>query len=89
MKCPTPCDDDCEAACHEAHLAPRLRDHDPDECRRRMDFYEDDEPLDAVIAAFERGERGVTAPPADPLAWLPGYVFPAGSNRALGEVRRS
>ncbi len=27
------------------------------------DFYEDDEPLEKIVAAFERGERGVTAPP--------------------------
>lgn len=34
-------------------------DFDPNE-----DFYEDDEPLDAVLDAFERGVKGVTAPPA-------------------------
>jgi hypothetical protein len=27
------------------------------------DFYEDDEPLEDVRAAFEAGERGTTAPP--------------------------
>lgn len=27
------------------------------------DFYEEDEPLEDLIAAFERGEKGVTAPP--------------------------
>jgi hypothetical protein len=26
-------------------------------------FYEDDEPLEKVIAAFEHGQHGVTAPP--------------------------
>lgn len=28
-----------------------------------MDFYEDDEPVEEVVAAFERGEKIVTAPP--------------------------
>jgi hypothetical protein len=27
------------------------------------DFYEDDEPLEEIVAAFERGEKGLTAPP--------------------------
>jgi hypothetical protein len=27
------------------------------------DFYEDDEPLEKIVSAFERGEHGVTAPP--------------------------
>lgn len=27
------------------------------------DFYEDDEPLEKVVAAFEHGHHGVTAPP--------------------------
>jgi hypothetical protein len=27
------------------------------------DFYEDDEPLEKVIAAFEHGHHGVTVPP--------------------------
>jgi hypothetical protein len=27
------------------------------------DFYEDDEPLEKIVAAFEHGEHGVTAPP--------------------------
>ena len=31
-------------------------DFDPDE-----DFYEEDEPLDEVLAAYERGTKGVTA----------------------------
>jgi hypothetical protein len=26
------------------------------------DFYEDDEPLEKIVAAFEHGEHGVTAP---------------------------
>lgn len=27
------------------------------------DFYEEDEPLEKIVAAFERGEKGVTRPP--------------------------
>jgi hypothetical protein len=27
------------------------------------DFYEDDEPVEAVLAAFNAGEKGLTAPP--------------------------
>ncbi len=27
------------------------------------DFYEEDEPLEKIVAAFEHGEHGVTAPP--------------------------
>lgn len=30
--CPTPCDDDCEALCHEGHQVPFKRTHDPEEC---------------------------------------------------------
>lgn len=34
-------------------------DFDPDE-----DFYEDDEPLEAILDAFKHGIKGVTAKPA-------------------------
>lgn len=27
------------------------------------DFYEDDEPIEDVLAAFDAGEKGLTAPP--------------------------
>ncbi|MFC3454034.1 hypothetical protein [Amycolatopsis speibonae] len=30
--CPTPCDDDCESPCHEAHAVPWKRHHDVTEC---------------------------------------------------------
>jgi hypothetical protein len=30
---------------------------------RRGDFYEDDEPIEEVVAAFDSGEPVVTAPP--------------------------
>jgi hypothetical protein len=34
---------------------------DPDTCvDARGDFYEDDEPVEKIVAAFERGEHGVT-----------------------------
>jgi hypothetical protein len=31
-ECPTPCDDDCDAPCHEAHEVKWKRDHEPEEC---------------------------------------------------------
>ena len=31
--CPTECDDDCDAPCHEAHKPTWKRDHDPATCR--------------------------------------------------------
>lgn len=30
--CPTECDDDCDAPCHEAHYVPWRRQHDPQNC---------------------------------------------------------
>ena len=34
------------------------------------DFYEEDEPLEMIEAAFERGEKVFTAPPgAEPIGW--------------------
>lgn len=33
-----------------------------------MGFYEDDEPTEKVVEDFERGEKGVTAPPGD-VTW--------------------
>ena len=32
VRCPTLCDDDCEASCHEAHLPRHKREHDPAAC---------------------------------------------------------
>jgi hypothetical protein len=32
---------------------------------RRGDFYEDDEPVEKLVAAFEQGQRVVTAPPGE------------------------
>jgi|GEM_PF-4862528 len=37
------------------------------------DFYEDDEPLDDVLAAFDRGAKGVTAPPSGQNKTLPRF----------------
>jgi hypothetical protein len=37
VRCPTPCDDDCEVGprgCHEVHDVPSHRSHDPEECNR-------------------------------------------------------
>ena len=31
-RCPTPCDKDCEQACHEVHCIPRRRGHNPEAC---------------------------------------------------------
>jgi hypothetical protein len=45
------------------------------------DFYEEDEPIEKILAIFERGVKGVTAPPdeaadalvtVDPSPWLLG-----------------
>ncbi len=37
------------------------------------DFYEDDEPVEDVVDAFESGEPGITAPPsAVYISWMPG-----------------
>lgn len=35
------------------------------EVARGGDFYEDDEPLDELLAEFEAGEKGVTGPPPE------------------------
>lgn len=32
--CPTPCDDDCEAECHEWHQPSYRRAHQPENCPR-------------------------------------------------------
>lgn len=47
--------------CHgcQSCLADAVDDHDAGE------FYEDDEPVDHVVAAFAAGEQGTTGPPAD------------------------
>jgi hypothetical protein len=34
------------------------------------DFYEEDEPVEKIIAAFERGEKGVTARPRGRTVYL-------------------
>jgi hypothetical protein len=34
------------------------------------DFYKEDEPFEDVVAAFERGEKALTAPPRGQTAYL-------------------
>jgi hypothetical protein len=36
--CPTPCDDDCEAACHEWHYVHWKREHNPQACPTSFTF---------------------------------------------------
>ena len=48
---------------------------------RRGDFYEDDEPIDEVRAAFERGEKHLTAAPDHGSRTELLKVQPAGSPR--------
>lgn len=60
------------------------------------DFYEDDEPVEDVFAAFDRGAKDVTRPPglgqthhlALPGAWSPGLVI-TGRARAVEREQRS
>lgn len=35
-RCPTPCDPDCDVACHEVHAVTEKRDHDVRECIQRQ-----------------------------------------------------
>jgi hypothetical protein len=44
-RCPTPCDADCEQACHEVHDVPSHREHNPESC------------VATVIAAAATAER--------------------------------
>jgi len=39
--CPSECDDDCEAPCHEEHAVPWKRHHDPQDCPSRQGEPED------------------------------------------------
>ena len=52
-----------------------MSDHDED-------FYEDDEPVEKVWEAFDRGEKGLTAPPPNAWTWnvLTGHLEPMRSN---------
>lgn len=44
---------------------------DNDDALRLLDdaFFEEDEPTEDVIAAFEAGEKGLTEPPAHGVGW--------------------
>lgn len=53
-------------------------DFDPDE-----DFYEDDEPLEDVLAAYERGIKGVTARPSRIELSAPDVMLPELSSTAV------
>jgi hypothetical protein len=47
-ECPTPCDDDCEAECHELHQVSWKRTHTPESHgagRRRAEVDDDEFPL--------------------------------------------
>jgi hypothetical protein len=48
-RCPTPCDGDCEQACHEVHQPPGKRAHYPDDCIAAL--------VAAVAADAVAGER--------------------------------
>lgn len=53
------------------------------------DFFEDDEPVEKVIAAFERGKKRLTGTGSrGQTAYLsvPGNVEPASGNEPLGEL---
>lgn len=36
---------------------------------KRNDFFEEDEPIEDVLAAFEAGEKVQTEPPTDGVGW--------------------
>jgi hypothetical protein len=60
-----------------------MADMDPDS------FYEDDEPVEEILAAFERGEKGVTKRPPrgyNETLRVPGLTptLSRSSNRTLG-----
>jgi hypothetical protein len=46
------------------------------------DFYEDDEPVEAVIAAFERGTKVLTKPSTGPVWYETRYLRIPGLNVA-------
>lgn len=45
------------------------------------DFYEDDEPLEDVLHAYEAGEKGVTAPPGELRSRTLFFGWPVGQGR--------
>lgn len=52
------------------------------------DFYEDDEPVDKVVAAFEQGPKTVTTPPRGRTAYLRTEPFPRQNETAGRLVKR-
>lgn len=51
-------------------------------------MYEDDEPVEDVVSAFDAGEKGVTAPGVNARLDLPGIAVTTETNRTAGDVRR-
>jgi hypothetical protein len=64
-----------------AGMAANGGEFDPDE-----DFYEDDEPLEEVRAAYERGIKGVTARPVTLERSAPRVLMRASSKTAPARV---
>lgn len=55
--CPTPCDPGCElgaAGCHERHLVPWKRSHDPGGCERERAALDEHSRLSAELEAGDR-----------------------------------
>ncbi len=59
-RCPAPCDDDCEQPCHEVHLVPWKRGHNPETC------------VGTIVAAAVAAEREQLAA----LAEKAGAMYP-------------
>lgn len=53
------------------------------------DFYEDDEPIEEVLAAFERGEKGVTRRPGFRIVDAPDFVTTGTNMGVRARVRLS
>jgi hypothetical protein len=56
-----------------------MADYDDEE-----DFYEDDQPVEEVLAAFDRGEKGITWPPPPIVRVVQGSVNTGGVELFLG-----
>lgn len=48
------------------------------------DFYEDDEPVEKIVEAFERGRKFVTGPPLGRTVILGPDLEPVAPNRVAG-----
>lgn len=67
-RCPTPCDTDCEAPCHEVHQVGYKRTHSTAECQVRRAAAEQITPEDEGIATSDIGAQiaADSEPPAGP-----------------------